>query len=104
MSASSAATEIMNTPRSDETCTVVRVVRRIAISSFLSCRPVARTLEQLRARIAVHHLRQPVHGVLLLGRQGCRHVDQEAIVDVPATLGAEPRRTLAAQPLHRPVL
>ena len=104
MSASSAATEIMNTPRSEDTCTVVRVVRRIAISSFLSCLRVARVLEQLRARIAVHHLREPVDRLLLLGRQLCRHVDQEAVVDVAPALAAEPGRPFAAQPLDGPVL
>ena len=63
-------------------------------SSFLSCRPVARALEQLRARVAVHHLRKPVHRLLLLGRELCRHVDQEAVVDVAPPLAAEPAADL----------
>ena len=106
MSASSAATEIMNTPRSEETSTRVVVVvpdpsRRLAISS--SC-TLGGLREQLRPRVAVHHLGQLVDRLGLLGRQRRRDVDHEPVVDVAAALAAEPRRPLAAQPLDGAVL
>ena len=61
----------------------------------LSARAARR--EQLRARIAVHHLRQLVDRLLLLlADSDARHVDQEAVVDVAAALAvraaAGPRR------------
>src|SRR4051794_7519481 len=100
MSASSAATEIMKTPRSDATSTRVVVrVRRVAMS-----RTSLRVREEARARVSVHDLRQLPHRLLLLPRQRRRDVDDEAVVDVAAVLPAELRRALAADALHGAVL
>src|SRR3954471_17631037 len=100
MSASSAATEIMKTPRSDATSTRVVVrVRRVAMS-----RTSLRVREEARPRVAVHDLRELPHRLLLLARQRRRDVDDEAVVDVAAVLPAELRRALAADALHGAVL
>ena len=72
ISASSAATEIMNTPRSEETSTrVVRDAPGGHQSALRRGRAVGRRAvgEQPRARIAVHHLGQPVDRLGLLRRQ-----------------------------------
>ena len=66
ISARSAATEIMNTPRL--VLTVVRSIRlrRAAISSFTSL--AAGLLEQACPRVAVHALREAVYRLALLRR------------------------------------
>ena len=61
--------------------------------------------EQLRSRITVDHVGQPVDGLRLLGRQLRRDVDQEPVADVaPCPCRRGCGRTLAAQPLDGAVL
>src|SRR5206468_11692292 len=96
ISASSAATEIMKTPRSEETVTRV-VRRRPAISA-----PHLRLCEQVGPGVAVDDLRELVDRLGLLLVQRCGHVDHEAVVDVAARRPrrlVQPRRPLAAQAL-----
>src|SRR5215207_4807504 len=59
--------------------------------------------QQRGARVAVHDLGEAVERLLLLGREVLRHVDHEAVVDVPAAAAPERLWALAAQPLDRPV-
>src|SRR5215217_3190705 len=87
MPASSAATEIMYTPRLD--------------SSFIRSAPVR---EQPLARVAVHRGGEVVDRLALLARERARHVDRQPVVDVAAPAAAELRRALAAQALHGAVL
>src|SRR5215213_2940981 len=87
ISASSAATEIMNTPRPWSTRAVILVVRRDAMSARAA--GIDDTQNPL-ARVAVHHLRELLDGGLLLIGQRRRHVDHEAIVQVaPAGTGEQ---------------
>src|SRR3954471_23366861 len=74
-------------------------VRRVAMSTD----PARRAQDPL-ARVAVHHLRELLHGGPLLGVEVPRDLDHEAVVDVAAAGAAEARGTLAAQALDRPVL
>src|SRR5437868_74165 len=102
ISASSAATEIMNTPRL--VLTVVRTtrLRRAAISSVT--RRAAGLLEQTRPRVAVHGLRKAIDRLALLRRERLRNVDHEPVVDVAVGLAAQAGRPIAAQRLDGPVL
>src|SRR4051812_21513438 len=88
MPASSAATEIMYTPRLES-------------SSAIRSAPVR---EQPLARVAVHHGGEVVDRLALLARQRAGHVDREPVVDVAAAAAAQLRRALAAQALHGAVL
>src|SRR4051794_3695750 len=100
ISASSAATEIMKTPRSCSTRAVTLVVVRRVATLCLS-----RRAQDPLARVAVHDLRELLDGLLLLRGELVRHLDHEPIVQVTAAgTGAERRRTLAAQALERAVL
>src|ERR671933_789618 len=102
MSASSAATEIMNTPRSESTAAVMVVVRRRCW--LMSGHARLRLAQHALARVAVQHAGEVVHDLRLLARQLLRHVDHEAVVDVGASAAVELRRALAAQPLDRAML
>src|SRR4051794_22005236 len=100
ISASSAATEIMKTPRSCSTRAVTLVVVRRVATLCLS-----RRAQDPLARVAVHDLRELLDGLLLLRGELVRHLDHEPIVQVAAAgTGAERRRALAAQALERAVL
>src|ERR1700684_4042742 len=112
--ASSAAIEIMNTPRPASTATrVTRVSLRRAIAGLLgsggsavaarSARRRSSGGEQLRARVAaVERLRQLLGGGLLVLAQLVGHVDHEAVAQVAALrrrAAVQLRRALAAQAL-----
>ena len=100
ISASSAATEIMNTPRSADS---TRDARAAGDGHQDARRPVPR--EQPRARVAPFMaFDELVDRRRLLRLSGGGHVDDEAVVDVAAALAAELRRALAAQALDRAVL
>src|SRR5918999_5103533 len=88
--ASSAATEIMYTPR--------------AVSPSFEAATSAPPREQLLARVAVHHRGQVVDRLALLARERARHVDHQPVVDVAPAAAAQLRRPLAPQALDRAVL
>src|ERR1039458_7390112 len=130
MFASSAATEIMNTPRLVSTWT--RVTDPFGRGVFISTHPVARVRararhrtksnhysrrrplpppprDQPRAGVAVHHGGERVDGRPLLVGQLLGDVEHEAVVDVPARglagwVGPQSRRALTAPPLDRALL
>src|SRR5207253_10757156 len=110
--ASSAATEIMNTPRLAETFTRATLCSPSALSRAPSRRAMAcpgglaRLREQPRAHVAVHDLRELIDGCALLLVELARNVDHEAVVQIPAIRARatrELRRAGAAQALHRAV-
>src|SRR3954468_23172464 len=92
MAPGAAATEIMKTPWSSSK----RFLSRLAIVLRLP----AGAREQVCARVAVHHLRELLDGLLLLLRERLRDLDVEAVVDVAATAPGELLRALATQALH----
>src|SRR5215208_4495197 len=100
ISASSAATEIMNTPRSWSTRAVTRVRRTAPISSGSagsSEGPLPPRLAQdPLARVAVHHLRELVDRAALLVGEVARHVDHEPVAQIALAVAARHRRALAA--------
>src|SRR4051794_30880886 len=114
ISASSAATEIMNTPRSVSMAVSTRWVtrRRRPVSSCLAmalaphlARRSGRGVQHPIARVVVvHRLRELPESLLLLGAQVLGHLDLEAVEDVAAALPAGLRRSFATQALDRSVL
>src|SRR5436853_6082945 len=106
MPASSAATEIMNTPWSSSKMSSPRAFsgpaglpsRRDATSDL-----PPRLRDQVCARVAVHDLRKLVHRVALLVGQRLGDLDVEAVVDVAAPAAGELFRALAAQSLDAAV-
>src|SRR4051794_34756938 len=101
MPASSAATEIMNTPWSSSK----RSLRSFSRSAGLPSRRDATSdlplglCDQLGARVAVHDPRKLVHRVALLVGQRLRDLDAEAVVDVSAPTAGKLLGTVAAQAL-----
>src|SRR3954469_14831744 len=112
ISASSAATEIMKTPRFVSSVVVVRTRRvrwellssRAAIGSNLRA-PGGRVAQQLLARVVVVHvLGEVLQGSLLVTAQLARNLDLEAVVDVAPPLAVRAGWALAAETLHGAVL
>ena len=106
ISASSAATEIMKTPRSASKLVATLVVRRCAISPRSTFAPVADASRSSRSRglrSFIVSANSPSALLLLVG-EVARHLDLEPVADVAAAAAARLRRALAAQPLDGPVL
>src|ERR1700747_2464711 len=87
--ASSAATEIMNTPRSAETftratpCSRSTFTRAPSRRAMACLRGLASLREQPRAHVAVHDLRELVDRRALLLAELARDVDHKAVVQIP---------------------
>src|SRR3954463_8147536 len=94
MPASSAATEIMNTPWSCSNSSS----RSLATSDLPPC-----SRDQIGARVPVHDLGEPVDRLLLLGGQGLRDLDLEAVANVAVARAGELLGALAAQALEAAV-
>src|SRR6266540_5499296 len=113
MPASSAATEIMKTPRSVSKNFFLRSSARrparpsgVPVSSFLFAAisaPHPRACQEVTARVAVHHLGELLDRVPLLFVQRLRDLDPEAIVDVSTPAPGKLWRPLSAQALERAV-
>src|ERR671918_2237269 len=108
MPASSAATEIMYTPRAGSEGSRPPRARGPSgwpPSPLATSRPPR---QELLARVAVHHRGQVVHRLALLARERARHVDRQPVVDVAAAAAVQLRRALAppapgACPLRAPL-
>src|SRR3712207_3173275 len=108
MSASSAATEIMKTPRSESIRASILVVRLVPLRS--SCAAISppsdppgrggRVAQKALARVgSVQRVGESVDGAALVLVEVLRHVDRHAVADVAAVSPSRPRRSLAAQAL-----
>src|SRR6266536_1120091 len=110
--ASSAATEIMNTPRRSSKPPSEpgfgRLLRRVESPASLIdsppylAAPRGRVAKQSLARIViVHRRREVLERPLLLAAQVAGHLDLEAVEEIAAPAAAGPRRPLAPEPLDR---